>query len=416
MALREYQLANFKAFAGPETIPIRPITLIYGPNSSGKSSILQSLLLLKQTLEEADNSTSLLPKGKLIDLGNYREFVHRHEVSRSFSFKALFNFDFFARDSHKKLPPWLQEVWAPLSPMGLQVRFTCEEETQSSSFFQVDIFVGDESLPLISYIPLRPLGEQMMTLTKIHPKHEYWREWWIGMKRYIKEESGRGDVESVFHKGVEYVSFKDFLDDLEDYPLEKALEHLQEENLQSFIDYQTFLPVSEGESWLTIQLREPTFIREILNAPEAEQNRKWREHDLRELGRMDRYIEQLERFIKKVGTPAAGSTEFAHELQGRLLKQREKLLKRLERKNRSNQDSPSTDSQEEPSAIDSSPFVASINYPSWYYDSNLKQELPWERLKVFPLTSYFCSVFRHLVEEMIYLGPSTQLSGTVLRF
>jgi AAA15 family ATPase/GTPase len=53
--LREYQLTNFKAFAGPETIPIRPITLIYGQNSSGKSSLLQSLLLLKQTLQEAEN-------------------------------------------------------------------------------------------------------------------------------------------------------------------------------------------------------------------------------------------------------------------------------------------------------------------------------------------------------------------------
>ncbi|MGH9425864.1 MAG: AAA family ATPase, partial [Terriglobia bacterium] len=73
--LREYQLTNFKAFAGPETIPIRPITLIYGPNSSGKSSILQSLLLLKQTLEEANIATPLLPKGKLVDLGDYREFI-----------------------------------------------------------------------------------------------------------------------------------------------------------------------------------------------------------------------------------------------------------------------------------------------------------------------------------------------------
>src|SRR5258706_5081161 len=128
--LREYQLENFKAFAGPETMPIRPITLIYGPNSSGKSSILQSLLMLKQTLEEADSSTSLLPKGKLVDLGNYREFIHRHDVSRSFSFKVLFNCGFFAHDSKKNLPPWLQEVWAHLSPMGLQVRFACEEETQ----------------------------------------------------------------------------------------------------------------------------------------------------------------------------------------------------------------------------------------------------------------------------------------------
>ena len=49
--ITEYQIANFKAFGSPQTLPIRPITLIFGPNSSGKSSIFQSLLMLKQTIE-----------------------------------------------------------------------------------------------------------------------------------------------------------------------------------------------------------------------------------------------------------------------------------------------------------------------------------------------------------------------------
>ena len=62
--LREYRLTNFKAFGETVTIPIRPLTLIFGANSSGKSSIFQSMLLLKQTLEEAKNpETALLPKG-----------------------------------------------------------------------------------------------------------------------------------------------------------------------------------------------------------------------------------------------------------------------------------------------------------------------------------------------------------------
>src|SRR5437870_9831190 len=102
--LREYQLTNFKAFAGPETIPIRPLTLIFGPNSSGKSSILQSLLLLKQTLEEANSSTLLLPKGTLVDLGNYREFVHRHEVDNKVSFKVMLTRD---TEMEKWKPIWV---------------------------------------------------------------------------------------------------------------------------------------------------------------------------------------------------------------------------------------------------------------------------------------------------------------------
>ena len=65
----QYRLRNFKSFLDTSPIPLRPITLIYGPNSAGKSSIIQSLLLLKQTLEESDDpSAPLLPKGNLVDL------------------------------------------------------------------------------------------------------------------------------------------------------------------------------------------------------------------------------------------------------------------------------------------------------------------------------------------------------------
>ena len=46
---KKITLENFKGFATNQSIEIKPITLIYGANSSGKSSILQSLLLMKQT-------------------------------------------------------------------------------------------------------------------------------------------------------------------------------------------------------------------------------------------------------------------------------------------------------------------------------------------------------------------------------
>jgi predicted ATPase len=86
--ITEYQIANFKAFGSPQTLPIRPITLIFGPNSSGKSSIFQSFLLLKQSLEEAEGTnTKLLFKGKLIDLGNYREIIYQHDLDKEIQIK-----------------------------------------------------------------------------------------------------------------------------------------------------------------------------------------------------------------------------------------------------------------------------------------------------------------------------------------
>ncbi len=82
--LTEIKLANFKAFGdGPDeearTAPMSKITLIYGPNSAGKSSLVQSLLLLKQSVEERRGPAQLAATGQYCDVGNYSSLVHLHD-------------------------------------------------------------------------------------------------------------------------------------------------------------------------------------------------------------------------------------------------------------------------------------------------------------------------------------------------
>lgn len=79
--LTSLSIGNFKAFGETQTIPIRPITLIFGANSSGKSSIIHSLLLANHALANG-NFDVHQPRlaGESVDLGGFREFVHRHRV------------------------------------------------------------------------------------------------------------------------------------------------------------------------------------------------------------------------------------------------------------------------------------------------------------------------------------------------
>jgi ABC-type cobalamin/Fe3+-siderophores transport system ATPase subunit len=51
VAITEIQVAGFKSISDEQRIEIRPLTILAGANSSGKSSMIQPLLLLKQTLE-----------------------------------------------------------------------------------------------------------------------------------------------------------------------------------------------------------------------------------------------------------------------------------------------------------------------------------------------------------------------------
>jgi len=49
--IKEINIKNYKAFDSA-SIPIKPITILLGANSVGKSSIIQLLLLLQQTSKE----------------------------------------------------------------------------------------------------------------------------------------------------------------------------------------------------------------------------------------------------------------------------------------------------------------------------------------------------------------------------
>src|SRR5229473_1712071 len=56
-------VGGFKSIVQEQSIEIKPLTILAGANSSGKSSIMQPLLLLKQTLEAAYDPGALLLNG-----------------------------------------------------------------------------------------------------------------------------------------------------------------------------------------------------------------------------------------------------------------------------------------------------------------------------------------------------------------
>lgn len=67
------------AFKDEQELPLRPITLLYGPNSSGKSSIIQSLLLLSHGLRGGSIDTACVRAAPdAPDLGGLHHFSHNN--------------------------------------------------------------------------------------------------------------------------------------------------------------------------------------------------------------------------------------------------------------------------------------------------------------------------------------------------
>ncbi len=65
-------------------LPLRPLTLLSGPNASGKSSVLQALVLLHQTMREHEWSTRLMLNGEALRLGTVADVVDKVHGRRTF--------------------------------------------------------------------------------------------------------------------------------------------------------------------------------------------------------------------------------------------------------------------------------------------------------------------------------------------
>ncbi|MGO9553549.1 MAG: AAA family ATPase [Syntrophobacteraceae bacterium] len=83
-------VAGFKSIANETTIELRPLTILAGANSSGKSSIMQPLLLLKQTLEAQYDPGTLLLHGPNVKVTSADQILTKLGSARCKCFSLKF--------------------------------------------------------------------------------------------------------------------------------------------------------------------------------------------------------------------------------------------------------------------------------------------------------------------------------------
>ncbi|OCQ91251.1 hypothetical protein BCD64_24915 [Nostoc sp. MBR 210] len=82
--LTNIQLKNFRAFRENIDVSIRPITILIGRNSAGKSTLIKFLLMLQQTLESSESSEGefFSTEGRHVSLGTFKDLKNTKSRSK----------------------------------------------------------------------------------------------------------------------------------------------------------------------------------------------------------------------------------------------------------------------------------------------------------------------------------------------
>lgn len=96
--LKSISLENYKCFEklkvdDKEELEIAPLTILCGVNSSGKSSIIKSLMMLKQSFEDSTVSNNILSNGKYIDNGTFDEILFDDATENYFTISNSFKIE-----------------------------------------------------------------------------------------------------------------------------------------------------------------------------------------------------------------------------------------------------------------------------------------------------------------------------------
>lgn len=167
--LKSIGLENYKCFEklmvnGKEGLEIAPLTILCGVNSSGKSSIINSLLLQKQSFEDTSVSNNMKVNGEYVKSGRFEDISFKHENKPiTFSTSYILNRpQKYRRNSHKKSKHDIT-AWKNLSK--IYAKFNIK-------YFEISFFISLEKYDERKYIDNNILLNQKIIIKAFSSNEE----------------------------------------------------------------------------------------------------------------------------------------------------------------------------------------------------------------------------------------------------
>lgn len=144
--LKNWRAVNFKSLQDTKEVDFPGVTIFAGANSSGKSSFIQSILLLKQTIQYGPESRALSLNGPILKLGSFED-ICRYDSKEK---EIIIEFEFDLNDGRSI---WVNEDWqrmlrhlamADVDSFKISMRF--KEESSEQLIMEI---LGDRPRTLI---------------------------------------------------------------------------------------------------------------------------------------------------------------------------------------------------------------------------------------------------------------------------
>ncbi len=125
------RLRNFRSFRDSGPVALGRLNVLIGANSSGKSSFLYSLLLLKQTLEDPNLENFLVTDGRIVSLGGFGDLAFGHSGSEGIGLSLTLD-PSFVQENSRVFAPYGDESRdkEKLSPSEVDLLFGCNQRNK----------------------------------------------------------------------------------------------------------------------------------------------------------------------------------------------------------------------------------------------------------------------------------------------
>ncbi|MGK7931862.1 MAG: hypothetical protein AB4041_10575 [Microcystaceae cyanobacterium] len=98
--LTKITLTNFKCFREATEFPLSKVNLLTGINRREKSTLLQSLLLMRQSVDQSYLTKEIFLNGHYVRLGTFQDILNSHSTQNS---NIIFNYQFTTLLSNDKI-------------------------------------------------------------------------------------------------------------------------------------------------------------------------------------------------------------------------------------------------------------------------------------------------------------------------